>query len=177
VLVIRAREDPSIAVYTYYPLEFTADVLLTKPRMYVSAAFPFYEFCRQNMEPTSGLEPLTCSLRVIHHVLQGCAGGCKSRIFRGGSFPCLAACCTVLRSRWYQCGIRTGDSYSLTAGRMARPRDLRSHNPMSSVTVRPSVSGNPAYLWGVRRFCKISCPLRNSLYQPGCSTVAVRSVK
>jgi hypothetical protein len=27
----------------------------------VSGAFPFYEFCRQNMEPTSGLEPLTCS--------------------------------------------------------------------------------------------------------------------
>ena len=26
------------------------------------------------MEPTSGLEPLTCSLRVIGHVLQGVAG-------------------------------------------------------------------------------------------------------
>ena len=32
------------------------------------------------MEPTSGLEPLTCSLRVITQALQGCAGGCKSRI-------------------------------------------------------------------------------------------------
>jgi hypothetical protein len=31
-------------------------------------------------EPTSGLEPLTCSLRVIHQALQGVAGGCKSRI-------------------------------------------------------------------------------------------------
>src|SRR5215207_5035943 len=68
-------------------------------------------------------------LRVIGQALQGCAGDCKCRIFREVSFPCLAECCTVLRSRWYQCGIRTGDSYSLTAGRMARPRDLRSHNP------------------------------------------------
>src|SRR5215203_7222447 len=34
----------------------------------------------------------------------------------------------------------------------ARTRDLRSHNPMSSVTVRPGVSGNTAYLWGFRRF-------------------------
>ena len=61
-------------------------------------------------------------LRVITQALQGCAGGCKHRIFRGVSFPCLAACCTVLRSRWYQSGIRTSDSYSLTMGPMARPR-------------------------------------------------------
>src|SRR5918994_618074 len=53
-------------------------------------------------EPTSGLEPLSCSLRVIGQVLQGCAGDCKCRIFRGVSFPCIAQCCTVLRSRWYQ---------------------------------------------------------------------------
>ena len=57
-------------------------------------------------EPTSGLEPLTCSLRVIIQALQGFARACKSRIFRGVSFPCLAACCTVLRSRWYQRGIK-----------------------------------------------------------------------
>jgi hypothetical protein len=59
-------------------------------------------------EPTSGLEPLSCSLRVIHQALQGCAGGCKYRIFRGVSFPCLAECCTVLRSQWYQIGINRG---------------------------------------------------------------------
>ena len=57
-------------------------------------------------EPTSGLEPLTCSLRVIHHVLQGLAWGCKSRIFRALCLPCLAAWCTVLRSRWYQSGVK-----------------------------------------------------------------------
>jgi hypothetical protein len=34
-----------------------------------------------------------------------------------------------LRSQWYQSGIRASDSYSLTVSPMARPRDLRSHNP------------------------------------------------
>src|SRR5918998_6648479 len=62
---------------------------------------------RPRREPTSGLEPLSHSLRVITQALQGCAGGCKCRIFRGVSFPCLAACCTVLRCRWYQSGINT----------------------------------------------------------------------
>ena len=47
-------------------------------------------------------------LRVISQALQGFAGGCKTRISRGVSFPCLAACCTVLRSRWYQSGIKRG---------------------------------------------------------------------
>src|SRR5215204_111497 len=47
------------------------------------------------------------SLRVITQALQGCAGDCRCRISRGVSFPCLAACCTVLRSRWYQNGIRS----------------------------------------------------------------------
>ena len=66
------------------------------------------QFCigeRNERKPTSGLEPLTCYLRVITQALHGCAGGCNSRIFRGVSFPCLAECCTVLRSRWYQSGI------------------------------------------------------------------------
>jgi hypothetical protein len=47
------------------------------------------------------------SLRVITQALQGCAGDCKCRIFRGVSFLCLAQCCTVLRSRWYQSGINS----------------------------------------------------------------------
>ena len=45
------------------------------------------------------------SLRVIGQGLQGFAGGCKYRKSKGLSFPCLAACCTVLLSRWYQNGI------------------------------------------------------------------------
>ena len=57
-------------------------------------------------EPTSGLEPLTCSLRVIHQALQGFARGCKSRISKPLPLLCFAPYCTVLRSRWYQSGIR-----------------------------------------------------------------------
>jgi hypothetical protein len=45
------------------------------------------------------------SLRVIIHALQGFAQGCKSRIPKPLSFLCLAVCCTVLRSRWYQSGV------------------------------------------------------------------------
>src|SRR5918995_175575 len=85
------------------------------------------------------------SLRVIVHALQGCAGGCKSCIFRGVSFLRLAAYCTVVRSRWYQGGIRMGDSYSLTVGSMARPRDLRSHNPPTPVSKR-CCTAESAYL-------------------------------
>jgi hypothetical protein len=56
-------------------------------------------------EPTSGLEPLTCSLRMISHALQGSARDCKSRISKGFFLLCFAACCPILRSRWYQSGI------------------------------------------------------------------------
>ena len=48
-----------------------------------------------------------CSLRVMHHVLQGFAQECKSRISKPVSFLSFARCCTVLRSRWYQSGIRS----------------------------------------------------------------------
>ena len=54
--------------------------------------------------------------------MQGVAGGCKTRIFKRFPLPRVAECCTVLRSRWYQNGIRMGDSFSLTMGPMARPR-------------------------------------------------------
>ena len=47
-----------------------------------------------------------CSLRVIIQALQRVAGVCKSRIFRGIFFPWLAPCCTVLRSRWCQSGVK-----------------------------------------------------------------------
>jgi hypothetical protein len=36
-------------------------LLLTKPPTRASEAFCFYGFCRQDIEPMSGLEPLTCS--------------------------------------------------------------------------------------------------------------------
>ena len=47
-----------------------------------------------------------CSLRVIHHALQGFARVCKYCISKGVSFLRLALCCTVLRSRWYQSSIK-----------------------------------------------------------------------
>jgi hypothetical protein len=58
-------------------------------------------------EPTSGLEPLTCSLRVMHHALQGFAQACKFRISKLFSLLRLAVRCTVLRSRWCQSGVRS----------------------------------------------------------------------
>jgi hypothetical protein len=45
-------------------------------------------------------------LRVITQALQRFTQGCKSRISKPFSFLRLTACCTVLRSRWYQCGIK-----------------------------------------------------------------------
>jgi hypothetical protein len=50
------------------------------------------------------------SLRVIGHVLQGLAQECKSPISKPVSILRVAACCTVLRSRWYQC-VSTSPSY------------------------------------------------------------------
>ena len=79
-----------------------------------------------------------CSLRVITQALQGFARGCKSPISKRLSSLRVAACCTVLRFRWYQSGIKTSDSYSLTAGPMACPRDLRSHNPSRHILTRPN---------------------------------------
>src|SRR5829696_8345521 len=45
-------------------------------------------------------------LRVIGQALQGFAQECKSRISKPLSFPWFALCCTVLRSRWYQSGVK-----------------------------------------------------------------------
>src|SRR5215212_5978248 len=70
-----------------------------------------------------------CSLRVITQVLQGLARACKFLISRRLSLLCLAACCTVLRSRWYQSGINRGiaasRSCSLAHASEARPAPLR----------------------------------------------------
>jgi hypothetical protein len=45
------------------------------------------------------------SLRVINHVLQGFAQGCKPCISKPISLLRLARGCTVLRSRWCQSGV------------------------------------------------------------------------
>jgi hypothetical protein len=49
-------------------------------------------------EPTSGLEPLTCSLRVYGQRLLRIAGTCKCRIYKGFSVPYVAHYCMVLRA-------------------------------------------------------------------------------
>src|SRR5215203_6367282 len=54
------------------------------------------------------------ALRVITQALQECAEACKCRLVRGVSFPCLAQCCTVLRSRWYQSGINIASTPRFT---------------------------------------------------------------
>src|SRR5215217_6862819 len=87
--------------------EATAYALLTKPSTRTSCASHFCGICRQNRELTSGLEPLCCSLRVITQALQGVARTCKCHISKPFSLLRFAGCCTVLRSRWYQCGIRS----------------------------------------------------------------------
>jgi hypothetical protein len=75
----------------------------------------------------SGLEPLSCSLRVIIHALQGFARACKCRISRRFSYLWLAKCCTVLRSRWCQSGVKPFEK--LWSGvEIARPYALGSHS-------------------------------------------------
>ncbi len=56
-------------------------------------------------EPTSGLEPLTCSLRVIKKVFLSVAGVCRTRIHKPFSLLQLAPRCRVLRPRWCQSGV------------------------------------------------------------------------
>jgi hypothetical protein len=49
-------------------------------------------------EPTSGLEPLTCSLRVCGQWLLSVAGVCKFRISKEFCVLPIARYCTVLRA-------------------------------------------------------------------------------
>jgi len=47
-------------------------------------------------EPTSGFEPLTCSLQVCAQWLLKVAGVCKYRIDKRFSVPCIADDCRIL---------------------------------------------------------------------------------
>jgi hypothetical protein len=95
-----------------------------------------YAFCSQidaKREPTRGLESLTCSLRVINRVLQSLAGGCKFRMYKPDSFPRLAPCCTVLRSRWCQSGVNRGIAASRSCS--PEPEPLSVHGLQHSGTM------------------------------------------
>src|SRR5215203_1449290 len=74
--------------------------LLHHRDFYTSSDFPANQEKKRANERNRTAYP--CSLRVIGHVLRGLAEACKPRISRGFSLPCLAPCCPVLRSRWYQ---------------------------------------------------------------------------
>src|SRR5215208_6196712 len=52
---------------------------------------------QENREPTSGLEPLTCSLRVCGQGLLRVAQLCNSRISKRSFVPSFARCCWALR--------------------------------------------------------------------------------
>jgi hypothetical protein len=84
------------------------------------------EFEADLREPTSGLDPLTCSLQVIFHALQGFARVCKSPISKPVSFLCLALCCTVLRSQWCQSGVNRDIAALRSCLRGARTRSTSS---------------------------------------------------
>ena len=73
------------------------------------------------------LEPLTpCSLRVIGPALQGCARACKYRISRRPPLLGVVTYCTVLRSRWYQSGINSGNNcFTIVLGCGIHPKDIR----------------------------------------------------
>ena len=73
---------------------------------------------------------LTCSLRVITQALQGVAQECKSRISKPFSILRVAACCTVLCSRWYQSGIRRSDK--LQSDVRSNGTDARPSEPQSA---------------------------------------------
>src|SRR3712207_6372387 len=65
-------------------------------------------------------------LRVMHQALQGCARACKCPIDKPISSS-LAECCTVLRSQWYQSGVKPLEK--LWSGvKFARPYALSSHS-------------------------------------------------
>ncbi len=56
----------------------------------------FYLQIWRRAGPTSGLEPLICSLRVCGQQWLSVAGVCKFGISKGFSVPCIAHYCTVL---------------------------------------------------------------------------------
>jgi hypothetical protein len=93
----------------------------------------------------------------MKEALQGFAQACKSRISK--RFPLLqfAVCCTVLRSRWCQSGIKTSVSYGLTAGPMRQAPTLgatiRRHRFLGvAVGCRIGLSKPISFLVVARRF-------------------------
>jgi hypothetical protein len=75
VLVIRARQAPSIAAYTYYPLESTATLLLPSPpveRAGYSTFLQYLQVKRRADERTRTADLLITSVRSV--VAERCLG-------------------------------------------------------------------------------------------------------
>src|SRR5215207_353664 len=79
--------------------------------------------------------------RTWYQALQGVALVCKSSIPRPISLLCLALCCTVLRSRWYQSGIKR--SPVRPPPRRVAPGDLR-HSSSTNGLISPQILHVPA---------------------------------
>jgi hypothetical protein len=76
-----------------------------KGALIIAGWFVLLTCVRARREPTSGLEPLTCPLRVSGRALLGFARECKSLFPKGFSLLGNAVWCPVLRSRWCQSGV------------------------------------------------------------------------
>jgi hypothetical protein len=74
-------------------------------RRFLHSEYSAYLWAKKRADERTRTADLT-SLRVIIQALQGFAGVCKRRISKPFSLLRLAACCTVLRSRWYQSGVK-----------------------------------------------------------------------
>src|SRR5918992_3203720 len=94
-------------------------------------------------EPTNGLEPLTCSLRVIGHVLQGRAGDCKCRIFKRFPFSgllrvapyCAPGGIRVVSTQPFLRAVGEADTASISP---MRSLPVRSRGSLSSSTRDPA---------------------------------------
>jgi hypothetical protein len=132
--------EPRLRVCSFGTLMTVSDPLYRQADMYSSSVASVSPVSRMQKNMRADERTRTacpCSLRVIGHVLQGCAENCKCRLFRGVSFPCLAECCTVLRCRWYQSGIKRP------------PMMHRGRYPMSGLALLspfPECEGTP-HLW------------------------------
>jgi hypothetical protein len=144
-------------------------------------SFHFYAICRQNKESTSGLEPLSCSLRVCGQWLLSVAGSCKSRM--GNELPApvlstIAGHCVRVRVKLGSASRRLrgagsfahlrvdnagyGDSSDITALLIDRSRE-------TSTSSLPRPSARPRIIATARAFMNL---LERSGYRPMKCTLA-----
>jgi hypothetical protein len=129
------------------------------PEAFLSREFGLYIGNSRADERTRTADLL--SLIVVMRALQGFAQSCESAISKQVSFSCLASCCTVLRSRWCQSGVKRRwikrrpfllkqirDRCSITLFTEALGRCVlrRSHSPGPTLMSIPTEIGSPREL-------------------------------